>query len=33
MNIISFEEFEKMFAEQGFEISQSQYDKIGRAHV
>lgn len=34
MNIISFEEFEKMFAEQGFEISQSQYDMLDKyAHI
>ena len=30
MNIISFEEFEKMFAEQGIEISQSQYDMLDK---
>lgn len=34
MNIISFEEFEKMFAEQGIEISQSQYDMLDKyAHI
>ena len=34
MNIISFEEFEKMFEEQGIEISQSQYDMLDKyAHI
>ena len=34
MNIISFEEFEKMFAEQGIVISQNQYDMLDKyAHI
>lgn len=34
MDIISFEEFEKMFAEQGIVISQSQYDMLDKyAHI